>query len=109
MPDGPITSKTWPITAVGGTDETTYYSQMVDPQNIQISSARYSNGATPVFQLDFMAEAGQTYTVQYRDSLAIGQWAKLADVQAADTKRMVEISDPDASNSSIRYYRIVSP
>jgi hypothetical protein len=80
-----------------------------NPQNIEISGAHYSNGAAPVFQLEFMAQAGLPYTIQYRESLATGGWVKLADIPAEQVNHLVQFSDPDAANSKSRYYRIVSP
>ncbi len=77
-------------------------------QTIEIQGAHYINNGGAVFQMDFVAAAGQSYTVQYRDSLEAGQWLKLMDVPA-DTARTVIVTDPNAGGVSYRYYRIVSP
>ena len=53
------------------------------------------------------AAAGQTYTAQYRDSLSAGGWLKLVDVQAV--AQTVEVTDLTITNSTSRYYRIVTP
>ena len=60
------------------------------------------------FSLQFTAQAGQSYTVQYRESLTSGTWQKLQDVHAAVTAEIVRIPDTPA-NSGSRFYRIVSP
>ena len=61
-------------------------------------------------KLRFGAVAGKTYTVQYRDSLlAGGAWFKVADVEAVSTSRTMEVTDGRSSNTSFRYYRIVTP
>jgi hypothetical protein len=56
------------------------------------------------FRLEFTAQTGQMYQMQYRDSLIIGDWLPLGEsIQAQD--EIVEISDqPD---SSARFYRAV--
>ena len=53
--------------------------------------------------------AGQTYTVQYRGSMAGGTWSKLTDVPAQTSTQTVEITDPILPASTQRFYRIVSP
>ena len=65
------------------------------------------SGTSSVLQIRFTAVAGQTYTVQYRDSLSAGGWLKLADVQPVT--QSVEVTDPTVTNSTTRYYRIVTP
>jgi hypothetical protein len=57
----------------------------------------------------FLAAEGKTYTIEYRDSLADGQWLPLADVPAQTTTRLIEVADPDASGKAARYYRLVTP
>ena len=57
----------------------------------------------------FEAAAGRTYTMQSRDELAAGPWARVVDVVAAPTNRMVEIIDRPALGSLGRYYRLVTP
>jgi CotH kinase protein/Lamin Tail Domain/Chitobiase/beta-hexosaminidase C-terminal domain/PA14 domain len=74
-----------------------------------ITEALYSGGASPVFRIGFTAEVGLSYTVQYRESLAMGQWLKLADVPVQSAAQPVEVTDPGAANAPVRYYRIVSP
>ena len=74
---------------------------------LHIDSVDWSSGTSSVLQIRFTAVAGQTYTVQYRDSLSAGGWLKLADVQPVT--QSVEVADPTVANSTTRYYRIVTP
>jgi hypothetical protein len=74
-----------------------------------IDSVDVSAGAPPLLRLRFTAGAGQTYTVQFRDSLAGGGWSKLTDVPAQPSAQTIEITDPILPASEQRFYRIVSP
>jgi len=74
---------------------------------LRIDSVDWSSGTPSVLQIRFTAVAGQTYTVQYRDSLSAGGWLKLADVQPVT--QSVEVPDPTVTNSTTRYYRLVTP
>jgi hypothetical protein len=60
------------------------------------------------FTLHFIAEAGRTYTVQFRDSLTTGTWMKLIDVSAQPSTGDYSATDSGATGES-RFYRIVTP
>jgi hypothetical protein len=74
-----------------------------------IDSVDVSAGAPPILRFRFTAVAGQTYTVQFRDSVAGGGWSKLTDVPAQSSAQTIEITDPILPSSAQRFYRIVSP
>ena len=76
---------------------------------VRIDSVDISAGAPPLLRLRFTAAAGQTYTVQYRGSMANGTWSKLTDVPAQPSAQTVEITDPILPASPQRFYRIVAP
>jgi len=57
--------------------------------------------------ITFIARATNSYTVQYRDSLAAGTWNKLTDVSARTTNRTVTVTDPGATGN--RFYRLLTP
>jgi hypothetical protein len=76
---------------------------------LRVESVRVTNDTPPVLRIAFTAVAGQTYTVQYRDSLAGGNWIKLTDVSAPGSTQTVEVTDNGMSASTTRYYRIVTP
>jgi hypothetical protein len=59
--------------------------------------------------LQFTAAAGKSYTVQYRDSLGAGAWLKLKDIGPVQSSGPVEVTDPTASASRSRYYRVITP
>jgi hypothetical protein len=75
----------------------------------QINTVEFFGGTSPMLNIAFTAEAGRTYTVQYRNSLIAGTWSKLQDVPEQNTRREVQVPDQAVSSSSTRFYRIVSP
>ncbi|HTL54637.1 MAG TPA: lamin tail domain-containing protein [Candidatus Limnocylindrales bacterium] len=79
------------------------------PQPMQIGSIGLANGGLPGLQLQFSPAPGQSYTVQFRDSLLTGTWSRLADVAAQSQVRSIQIIDSGFGNSPQRFYRIVSP
>jgi hypothetical protein len=94
--------------AASASDDLTVTVNAAAPE-LRVDSIDFTGGAAPAVRIHFTAVAGQTYTVQYRNSLASGSWAKLADVPSQGTTRIVEIPDDGISVSTTRYYRIVSP
>jgi hypothetical protein len=60
-------------------------------------------------RLTFMAVQGRSYSVLFRDSLAVGAWAKLADIVAGDNPRMVVVTDSAFAATPARFYRLVTP
>jgi Lamin Tail Domain/CotH kinase protein/Chitobiase/beta-hexosaminidase C-terminal domain/PA14 domain len=85
----------------------TVNSQVLPP--FSIDSVDISAGAPPLLRLRFTAAAGQTYTIQYRGSLANGTWSTLTNVPARPSPQTVEITDPILPASQQRFYRIVAP
>ena len=77
---------------------------------LRVESVSWSGGGTsPGLRIGFTAIAGQTYTVQYRQSLSAGGWSKLQDVSSQPLTQNVVVNDPAVTNSTTRYYRIVTP
>jgi hypothetical protein len=58
--------------------------------------------------LTFRAEAGQTYSVLFKDSLNDAIWQKLKDVAALETSAPVVVTD-DTPSSTSRFYQLVTP
>jgi hypothetical protein len=79
------------------------------PPAVRIDSLNWSGGATPAFHLRFYSIPGQSYTIQYRDSLTPGTWSKLADFAAQSSPQLFEVLDPISTKSPQRFYRIVCP
>jgi parallel beta-helix repeat protein len=59
--------------------------------------------------LRFAAVGDKSYTLQYRTNAVAGAWQKLTDVPVASAGRLVEWPDPDAHQSGVRFYRLVTP
>jgi hypothetical protein len=59
--------------------------------------------------LGFLAVAGKTYTVQFRDRVTQGDWQRLADVLATGAHRMAGGMDPGAGACSQGGYRLARP
>jgi len=79
------------------------------PPPLHIDSVAWAGGTSPVLHLQFTAVAGQTYTVQRRDSLVTGAWVKLTDIPGQPITQTVNVTDSTITNSAARYYRIVTP
>jgi hypothetical protein len=77
-------------------------------QPLVIDSVDLRGGTPSILSIRFIATAGLTYTVQFRDSLNTVGWSKLMDVPAQSVTQTVEVTDPATTNSS-RYYRILTP
>jgi len=76
---------------------------------LQIQSVDMLAGSPAMLRVQFLAQAGQTYTVQYATSLPAGAWLKVSDVPAQPLTQTVEVTDPLTPGASLRFYRIVSP
>lgn len=57
--------------------------------------------------LTFGAVSNRTYSVQYTDALATGQWRTLMDVAARGTNRTEAVFDPGYTSN--RFYRLATP
>ncbi len=57
----------------------------------------------------FTAVAGKSYTILYNDRIEDGAWLKLGDIPAQTATGIVEVPDPGAGNTSMRFYRLVTP
>lgn len=95
----------WRASAVGGSPG------LENPGTppLRFEAIFWSGSPIPLLHLRFTALAGQTYTVQYRDSLTAGSWLRVADVPDQGSTQIVDIPDPTSINSARRFYRIVTP
>ena len=59
--------------------------------------------------LQFGAQPGRTYTIQYTDKLPTGPsgWLRLTDVPSRPNARVETVHDPNWSTN--RFYRVVTP
>jgi hypothetical protein len=67
-----------------------------------------ATGPGGAFVVTFDAQAGRSYTVQYRTDLTSGSWLKVADVPAGPTGP-VQVTDAGSIGQPKRFYRIVAP
>lgn len=71
-----------------------------------LTATRSNNTAT----ITFIAQAGQTYSVLYRDAFDDAHpWTKLGDVSAQGATGPYTYTDPAVLLPTTRYYRIVTP
>lgn len=78
-----------------------------DPNSgLKIESVQISGNT--VF-LRFVAVAGKSYTLQYRDSMDSAAWQKLQDIPAKPNVALIVISDTLPDQSTARFYRLVTP
>ena len=73
---------------------------------LRIDSVSVEGGALVIA---FEARANQSYSVQYRSSVANGPWLELSEVAAEPATRVVEVTDPAVGSSPARFYRLVTP
>jgi len=73
---------------------------------LEFQAARRVSGSVV---LEFMGEAGQTYTVQCCDSLSAGAWLKLKDIPLVWFTQSYTVTDALPAGSGARFYRLVSP
>lgn len=79
-----------------------------DPQDpMSCLSLTAVQGIDGGIRLRFTAAAWRTYTVQYRDQLAQGQWQILQCIAAQPKPTLVEIEN--SSTNSTRFYRLETP
>jgi hypothetical protein len=84
----------------------------VNPQiqpPLRIESVDVSGGSPMILRLQFTAVAGQTYTVQFRDSMADGGWSSLTNIPAMSSPQLVTVTDPVNPGWPARFYRIATP
>jgi hypothetical protein len=79
-----------------------------DPAPFFIESIAWVQTPSPHVVLRFTAVAGQTYAVQYRDSLIAGNWLLLTNVPSPPFTQTVNVLDAALSNAPARYYRILA-
>jgi len=53
--------------------------------------------------------SNKIYTVLYRDTLVLGLWSRLTDVQASTTTHIVEVIDQPPVTPTRRFYRLATP
>jgi len=70
-----------------------------------ITNAIVTNSA---FRMSFEAEASQTYTVQFKESLGSQPWATLTNIPGQPNKTNVIVQDPVVLATN-RFYRVRSP
>lgn len=59
------------------------------------------------FLIRFIAQAGKSYTIEFKNSLSDAQWQKLVDIAAPASQQVIEHTD--ATGGSNRFYRVVTP
>ena len=86
---------------VAGTDPS-------DPLSYLFLELVDASGGPSQAMLRFMAVSNKTYSVQFSEGLASGQWSALYHVNAAYTNRLLEVVDP-SPNAASRFYRLATP
>ena len=74
-------------------------------QNFAIEKGTVPND----IRLSFTARPENSYTIQFRDSLASGPWLKLKDVPQPLAPATAEVFDLNALLIPQRFYRVISP
>jgi enediyne biosynthesis protein E4 len=92
-----------------GASNRTEYTAGTDPRDSQsfLMVDHLTLLGTNAWVLQFWAVSNRTYSVQARGSLDTANWLPVADVPAAATNRLVEITRPALHSS--RFLRLVTP
>ena len=69
------------------------------------SASAAGNGIT----LQFTAQAGRSYAILWRDSLAGGSWQNLTNIPAAPMTQPITVTHPETPGSNVRFYRLATP
>jgi hypothetical protein len=72
---------------------------------LRIAFDGFSGG---VVTLSFVAQAGQTYSLLYKNSLDGSGWQRLKNIPAQPSTGTVQVTD-DAPTASTRFYQLVTP
>lgn len=78
-----------------------------DPRDATSLLAATGLPITGGFRVRFTAQAGKSYSIQFRDQLTSGGWSRLADIPAPAATQVVTSDDLTAAPE--RFYRIVTP
>jgi hypothetical protein len=76
---------------------------------LRIDSIQFPDGFSRGAQLGFLAVAGRSYGIEYRNSLAIGSWLTLTNIPAQPMTQPIEVLDPGTTNAGARFYRLRTP
>ncbi|MBI2928644.1 MAG: lamin tail domain-containing protein [Verrucomicrobia bacterium] len=90
-------------------DDLTITVTAAPPEKPRFEGAELVSGPAEGIKLRFSAQANQSYTVQYRDSLNGGAWQSLKHIDAQPTTHVEEVTDALSSPRPSRYYRLVTP
>jgi len=72
---------------------------------VELADATDSN-----LTIQFTAQPGRAYRIEYTDGLFPASWTGLSDVPSGDTVRTIVVSDPTSIDQRpTRFYRVVIP
>jgi len=60
-------------------------------------------------QCYFTAMSNKTYSVEYRESLTVGEWLTLASFDSLPTNRVIWVTDSVPPGAPKRFYRVKTP
>jgi len=78
-----------------------------DPRNAADFLSGTAKEVDGGIQIQFTAQAGKTYTIQYQNQSSPGEWQRFIDVPAPASIKT--IAAEDRSPDPLRFYRIVTP
>lgn len=107
--DAQFTGRPWQDDDGDGLDNYVEFLHGTNPRDPASFATINLNPQAGASSLSFLALAGKTYTVLYRDSLSSGEWQKLADVPAENLTRQVTVPITPPDPQAARFYRLVTP
>lgn len=82
----------------------------LDPQSyLRIESVLLAGEKRDRLELSFTALSNRTYVVELRDSATTSEWARLLEVLAHPTNRLVHVTNQIPTGANTRIYRLATP
>jgi hypothetical protein len=107
--DPAFTGDPWKDTDGDGICNYVEYLNATDPQDptsfLNVRLDMYTGTA----RLGFIAQAGRSYTIQYRDSLGASPWQTMTNLAATGVTCEMQLLDTVVSAKPTRFYRLMTP
>jgi hypothetical protein len=87
------------------------YAAGTNPQQpgSRLAATLVTTGTPGQVAVRFLAIAGKTYSVRYKNDLPAATWMKLADVPAQVADTVLDVTDAGSSGQPRRFYQVVTP
>jgi hypothetical protein len=88
---------------------TAFCSGLVQPTEFDLGGPPLTTYQDGTFSLSFATQLGDSFTVQYKDSLSEPFWTDLPNMPIMGTGGIITITDVSADTQHVRFYRVINP